>query len=443
MKILVPALKISETDGFLPDLDIFKRKAYGESLLNLIGNTEDELVIALDAPWGEGKTTFIKMWRGLLKDEGIANIYFDAFENDYQQDPLLSISSQLYELIDKKDKNKKDEFKSKALSALKVVGRASLKVGIKALTAGILDETILKDTDNVEDASDEMSDLIDNFILKQLTNAEENRKSLATFKEYLSTLSEEMGHGKNLVFIIDELDRCKPRFALSILEIIKHLFSVPHLTFVLVMNRKQIEESVRCEYGNGVEAEKYLQKFVSVWATLPKSTDQYSIPAEIYLRNCLERMNFETNTPSNKYAVAIFEELAVYYELSLRDIEKSLTSFAVIYNALNSDNLKIHYLTILIFLSIIKVIKPEVYAQLSRKKLDYDQLLKSANLDGLKNTYEDKSQEHELKLLLQFNLSSEEDATEMAQKFQFKNFRDHRGIVDYVCKCMDSLQHVK
>ena len=52
MKLLVPPLKISATDGFHPDIDIFQRKAYGESLFNLINNTDDELVLDLDAPLG-------------------------------------------------------------------------------------------------------------------------------------------------------------------------------------------------------------------------------------------------------------------------------------------------------------------------------------------------------------------------------------------------------
>jgi predicted KAP-like P-loop ATPase len=64
------------------------------------------------------------------------------------------------------------------------------------------------------------------------------------------------------VFVIDELDRCRPPFAPEVLENIKHLFSVPNIVFILSMNRSQIEESIRCEYGTQVHASKYLQKFV-------------------------------------------------------------------------------------------------------------------------------------------------------------------------------------
>ena len=320
MKLLVPPLKISETDGFKQELDIFNRKTYGESLLNLISNTQDELVLALDAPWGEGKSTFIKMWRGFLTEKGVASVYFDAFENDYQQDPILSISSQLYELIDKNDSKTRTEFKKKALSALKIVGRAGIKIGIKALTAGALDDTIFEDTDSVGDASDEASEVVDKFIETQITKAEENRKSLSAFKDYLSSLGEKLGDGKNLIFIIDELDRCKPNFALAILESIKHLFSVPHITFVLVMNRTQLEEAVRCEYGRGVDASKYLQKFVSIWASLPKSTNQHiSIPKN-YLRNCLKRMEYKATTQAHQNAIQNFEELVEFYDRSERHV---------------------------------------------------------------------------------------------------------------------------
>lgn len=93
MKLTVSPLEITEDEGF-SEKDIFKRKEFGERLANLIENTDGELVIALDAPWGEGKSTFIKMWQGHLKkkDNGVHTIYFDAFANDHQSAPFLAIA---------------------------------------------------------------------------------------------------------------------------------------------------------------------------------------------------------------------------------------------------------------------------------------------------------------------------------------------------------------
>lgn len=438
MKLIAPPLEIRESDGFKPELDIFRRKPYGESLFNLINNTQDELVVALDAPWGEGKSTFIKMWRGFLNEKEIVNIYFDAFENDYQEDPLLAISSELYQLIDKKDGATRKAFKLKTLSALKVVGRAGLKIGIKTITAGILDDTILETTDTVDDTSDETSELIDKFIEDQITKAEENRKSLIKFKEHLSELGSKLGNGKNIVFIIDELDRCKPKYALSILESIKHLFSVPHITFVLVINREQLEESVRCEYGQGIDAAKYLQKFVSIWTTLPKTVNSHNSVPKNYVRDCLKRMDYPSTTQSHQDAIEWFEELVSFYDMSLRDIEKSLTNFAIIHNARNQGDLNSEYLITAVFVSIIKTLQPKTYQKLSRKKITYDQLATETSLVSLKDNYWDEQEEHPLRWLIKYSLSDETIAKEMIDGLKNKNRRYRKVQIDTICRWLDS-----
>ncbi len=91
MRLVTPPLVVTEKDGF--QNDILERKAYGEALLNLVTRSNDELVISLDGQWGEGKTTFVKMWQGLLNQTGIPNIYIDAFANDYVDDAFISVAS--------------------------------------------------------------------------------------------------------------------------------------------------------------------------------------------------------------------------------------------------------------------------------------------------------------------------------------------------------------
>jgi tRNA A37 threonylcarbamoyladenosine biosynthesis protein TsaE len=69
MKLVLPEIEFRENVGFDTKIDIFKRKKFGERLANLIENTDDSLVFALDADWGEGKSTFVKMWRGYLEHQ--------------------------------------------------------------------------------------------------------------------------------------------------------------------------------------------------------------------------------------------------------------------------------------------------------------------------------------------------------------------------------------
>ncbi|MEW8052082.1 MAG: P-loop NTPase fold protein [Candidatus Thiodiazotropha endolucinida] len=445
MKLIVPPLHFSEDAGFRHDLDIFGRKPFGEALLNIIQNTEDELVLALDAPWGEGKTTFIKMWRGLLNENGIPYIYFDAFENDYQTDPFLAISSQIYQLIDKDDDVAHNAFIDKASSALKVIGRSGLRIGIKALTAGVLDESILEVTGNVNDAANEASDLVDGFISSQLSKADENRQCLESFKEHLTDLSTNLGGGKPIILIIDELDRCKPRYALSLIESIKHLFSVPNIVFVLVMNRSQLEESVRYEYGNGVDASKYLQKFVTIWSSFPNSRDSITSVPKTYLHDCLHRMEYKSQTEAHRGMISFYEELVAYYNLSLREIEKSLSSFAIIHNT-TSGELNTDFAWLSVFIVVIKAIKPNIYRKLSSNSISYDDLLEEASLKDLNvDWWEKKPEGHPIRWLLKYFLSNDEEANKLLEQGNYLASRDprsvsHNAIAD-ICRWLESFKH--
>lgn len=441
MKYFVPSIEISEDTGFSRELDIFKRKSFGEELLNIILNCGDELVIAFDAPWGEGKSTFFQMWRGLLKEKQVAHIYFDAFDNDYQTDPFIALASQIYSLIE--DDNSQTNFTKKALSAMKAIGRASVRFGIKTLTAGVLDNTVIDDLGNTKDAAKETSSLVDSYIENLLSKSDENKEYINSFKEHLSKLALEIGNGKPIVIIIDELDRCKPKYALSLIESIKHLFSVPNVTFVLVMNRTQLEASVKCEYGNNVNASQYLQKFISLWSTFPKPRDVNVSLQKQYLHECLRRMEYASESAIHKSTIKLYEELVVHFRLSLREIEKSLTNYAIIFNA-TDGKLSAHYSFLSVFIAILKVVKPLVYRELLNNSITQSDLhieieFSSLELDRIGNSYLQM-----LDILLRYYLGSEDEAKRIRESVEFQKFElieVNRRALDDICRFLESFKH--
>src|SRR6185437_6425840 len=106
-----------------------------------------------------------------------------------------------------------------------------------------------------------------------------DRETFKRFREALNGLAEELaslpddanGGGetqKPLVFVIDELDRCRPPFALELLEKIKHFFSVPRVVFVLVSSLSQLEAAARFAYGD-IDALTYLEKFFHLRLLFP------------------------------------------------------------------------------------------------------------------------------------------------------------------------------
>jgi hypothetical protein len=81
MKINPPVAPIGSDDAF--EHSLFGRKEFAESLANLLRNVEENLVVFVNVPWGDGKTTFAAMWQAKLKKDNLDVIYFDAYAADY------------------------------------------------------------------------------------------------------------------------------------------------------------------------------------------------------------------------------------------------------------------------------------------------------------------------------------------------------------------------
>ena len=238
------------------------------------------MVIALDGQWGSGKTTFIKMWAGLLRKNGHPVIYFDAFSHDYIDDAFLAIAGEVVSLS-QKSKSANTPAHKKFLNGAARAGRAILrsgtKIGVKAATLGVLDASDLELLKSIaDDVADELSAKSDDYIKALLTRHGEERRSIESFRGTLSELAKVLASGQKaapdepisnslpLIFIVDELDRCKPPFALDLLEKIKHVFSVDGVHFILVTHLQQLENFVRLSYGSEIDARTYLQKFYNL-----------------------------------------------------------------------------------------------------------------------------------------------------------------------------------
>jgi hypothetical protein len=99
-------------------------------------------------------------------------------------------------------------------------------------------------------------DLVEQFNEKSTAN----ENFIKLIKESLKQLPE----NQNLVIFIDELDRCRPTYAIELLERIKHLFNIKRLVFVLSTDTEQLSHSICAVYGNNFDAKKYLNRFIDL-----------------------------------------------------------------------------------------------------------------------------------------------------------------------------------
>lgn len=444
MRLTVPEVKISVNEGFSSEKDLFHRKQFGDRLYNLINNSSENLVLALDAQWGEGKSTFIKMWSGenrCKQEPPLETIYFDAFENDYQKEPFLALASEIYELLEDKSENRKQEFKEKAAQVFKTFSRGVIKTGIRIGTAGILDGGILDQAE--KDISTLVSEQVDSIISSKFESSKADKLALKNFKEFLSDVALNETPGKRIVFVIDELDRCRPDFALDLLENIKHLFSVPGITFLLVMNRKQLEESVKCRYGDGIDSVTYLQKFINVWLSLPRSSGKFQQDdGAKYLMASFELMSSGTRI-HNGGAAQMLKSLVKHLKPSFRDIERILTYFAIIENSRN-EPMNDYYQDMMAVVCFMKVLNPKMLDAIVSGRAGSQELLKFLNIfDG-----SDYSEDHALEYLatqIEFDLAPEERRKEI-QDTQMLTFRFGRApskVIDYFYQELNNIQPVR
>lgn len=335
MRIFPPPVEIGEDEGFTPEKDIFKRMTFGDGLTNLVSVADDPLVIMLDSPWGTGKTTFIKMWAGYLRKNGFPVIYFDAFQNDHVDDGFLAIAAEVIRLSQALKKTKTTAHKNFMKKAARVGGillRTSAKLGVKAATLGAIDATDLDALKSVaDDIAKEASTKADDYLENLLKLQSQEHETISSLRHSLSDLAKsfalpssapksEEEKQKPLIFIIDELDRCRPVFALELLEKIKHVFSIQNVHFLLSAHLNQLEISVRYSYGHDIEARTYLQKFYNVIAHFPEHGSYRSeriIPKYIHY--------LATQMALNSDDLDLVENVAEGRRFSLREIERIVT----------------------------------------------------------------------------------------------------------------------
>lgn len=237
-----------------------ERKPYALLLTDLLKNYTEDFVLAIDCEWGTGKTTFVKMWRQYLKNEGFKTLYFNAWENDHDNDILVSLISELNEVHDKEDNN---AFKSIVKNAVPLV---------KSLTFGALSTQIEKITGEkfINDFRKYYTLNNEDTIYEQIKARNEKKEYIEKFKFSLLEFLKSASGGNPVIFFIDELDRCRPSYAVDLLEIIKHLFYVKGIVFVLSIDKIQLGNAIKGYYGSDlIDSTEYLRRFIDIEYTLP------------------------------------------------------------------------------------------------------------------------------------------------------------------------------
>ena len=166
--------------------------------------------------------------------------------------------------------------------------------------------------------------------------------------------------GNKVIFVIDELDRCRPDYALELLEVIKHFFSVSRVHFVFGVNLEALKEMVRTRYGKEIDATTYLQKFIQVTLELPDEVEDQGRDVNLYLSWLCEEMNIPKYIGNRlKWQVKM---VARANPISLRHIERIVSAVSLASrDVLEKEIIKPGMYGIMNDLIISKVVRPDFY----------------------------------------------------------------------------------
>lgn len=318
--------------------DKLQRESVANGLTDIILNTGEPFVLAIDAEWGAGKTTFIKMWRQDLMNKKFPVVYFNAWENDFLFDPLVSFVSAIVTDIDI-EKTLKGSAVAKAneyLKGIKDIGKRILSSTSMELIA--LAEKGSFGTNIVSSVMNDPGKDIYKLISSQ-------RNEMNSFRIYLNdfvgALNSNKKVSKPIIFFIDELDRCKPTYTILLLERLKHFFNVEGIFFVLSLDKLQLSHSIKAVYGNEFDANKYLKRFFDLEFSLP--TPDFSGHRELvsyYLT--IHGVDSVFDAASVRYidcnrdlAIDLFCHLIRIFDFKIRDLEKIITRLTVVLRSIS------------------------------------------------------------------------------------------------------------
>ena len=324
MLLKAPEVNIPEEDPFLNCK--LGREDYALQLNRLIQDSQGGFVLAVNNPWGTGKSTFIKMWMKTIKQ--YQTIYYNAWENDLEKDPSISIMAALKEKLLNEGINH-DKLK-KSISYFGKISKSITPIIIESLVSKYIIET--KDiTKAIGKVTEEFNDII----FREIDDHINRKKNIINFKNELSEKIQKI-KGEKIIFFIDELDRCNPHYSVKLLEAIKHLFSINNIVFVFSIDKQQLCRSIEGFFGSQkFDSNNYLLRFFDIEYSLPKPNgDNY--PSFLYTVYGIkdffentERTKYEVLKNDGKEFINTMKFLFGNFNLSLREQEKIFSSARV------------------------------------------------------------------------------------------------------------------
>lgn len=327
--------------------DRLERAQYARFLTNYLAveGKQRNYVLNLNAEWGAGKTWFIKRWYMELKAH-YPTVYIDAWQQDFSDDPLLTVISSIIDQLKEvagKDNKIPEGMRQRLLGLFKVGGKLALKAAIKK--AGL-------EEDDFSLEGEDANQLVDALCSNQKERYESIqylKKEIRQWVEGAVGLSERKLDFPAFI-LIDELDRCRPSYAVEMLETIKHIFDIPGVVFVLATDTEQLQHAIKVIYGEDFDAQTYLGRFFKRRFYLNKCPSHFLIEEFVADRfELLCSKTFHCFSDANDFSKTLAKIVDAYH-LTARETESFLDTLFAILHSVSERSIDIIYLSALLIM---------------------------------------------------------------------------------------------
>ncbi|MGO2340600.1 MAG: KAP family P-loop NTPase fold protein [Psychrobacter sp.] len=353
--------------------DEFTRKPIAEKIIKLLDSDIDVSPLIIDGKWGTGKTEFCFKLKNLIEADNPNDYkvgYVNAFQADHANEPLLTLIAEVASFYDEKDDKRKNFIKN-AVPYLRLISGIGLKAGLGFAFGRYAADIPDALADGMEEIKDGSKSLIDQSLESMIKDQVEAEKNLSTLRNALSDIAST----NPIILLIDELDRCRPDFAVMMLETIKHVFDVKNVQIILITNAEQLKATIKHSYGSETDSHSYLYKFFKYQIKLPttsKDADNQMAQNNVaYFKTIMQDSEVILHNFKNNefiYDIPTFLDLS---KLSLRNIEQIVRCIETLIIFEDKDKSKFLVLDqiIMVFLSFVYITDKKLLMNLINKEL--------------------------------------------------------------------------
>lgn len=321
--------------------------------------------IFVDASWGMGKTYFAEAFRELIElkkaEPKIEIITINSWETDYFSDPMKSIMGEI---------NDKNLISIETQEIAENIVKNIFKAGSKFILKLILKKAKFNDED-----IEELKSIFTGINTSELQDYKNYKALVNNFKEKLSS------ENRLKLIIIDELDRCKPDYAIELLETVKHFFGVKNIIFIFLVNKEQLKSIISTSYLTEDKCSEYFEKFFDIEFKLPeveyedfieieyKKYNEFDTYEPQFINQNMNLINYSSNKKDRFYEsifLEVFKSNCNGENVSVRSFIKSFKKFAILLLSL-SDEIKTVYPLMIVL--ILYFIQQEFFS----KKIDFEE----------------------------------------------------------------------